>query len=252
MILVDSRAGSKDLVRPLVQMGLDVEETTLDFGDLAFSGRGEGGAPLLIGIEHKKVSDLLQSMTTGRLQGHQLLGMVNSYDRRYLIIEGDWDHDSQGHMTMFKRRGERHRVKGAPPAVDLEKRIITLETRGGITTRYTQNRRGSLRAICALYRFWTDKDLDAHKSHLAVYAPDMDRSLAVPVSDLRRILAQVPGIGYSTSGAVERYCKQKRKGPLRLTEEEWAEIENVSEKGRKVKLGQSRARHIMEALAALR
>ena len=90
MILVDTRAGSNELIEPLLKAGLPVEEATLEFGDLAFLGRGEGGKKLTIGIEHKKMGDLVQSMTGGRLAGHQLPGMLGMYDRCWLIAEGDW------------------------------------------------------------------------------------------------------------------------------------------------------------------
>jgi ERCC4-type nuclease len=77
MLLVDSRAGSRDLVKPLAKvLGTDnVEETTLDFGDVAFTGRGPNNTPLDIGIEHKQVADIVACCRDGRFAGHQLPGM---------------------------------------------------------------------------------------------------------------------------------------------------------------------------------
>lgn len=248
MLFVDPRAGSQELVKPLTDLGLPVEEMTLEFGDLYFTGRGERGAPLQIAIEHKKLPDLIQSMTNGRLQGHQLTGMLQTYDRAYLIIEGDWDSDTQGRVTMFQRKGVRRPVKGSPPAIALEKQVINLETRGGLRTRYTPNKRASCRAIAALYYYWTDKDLDEHKSHLAIHAPDLDRGLQIPVSDFRRIVSQLPGIGYATSQDVERRFGGSLRKLMLATEQDWADIEIISDKGTKKRLGASRARKIMEAL----
>jgi ERCC4-type nuclease len=249
VILVDSRAGSQDLIKPLKSLGLPVEETTLEFGDVAFEGRGMGGAPLLIGIEHKRVSDVVQSLNDGRLAGHQMPGMLRTYDRCWLIVEGDWAHDSIGRVTVFKGKGERRPLKGAPPAIELEKRLITLETRGGFRVRHCATRKDAVRFIIALYRFWTDKDLDEHKSHLALHAPDLDRAMAIPVSDFRRIVAAVPGIGYRTSIAVEREFQGSFRRMMCATEKQWSEIKLRDDHGKEKRLGTARAKKIMEALS---
>lgn len=259
MILVDYRAGSKDLIKGLVKLGLPVENadgtppgSTLEFGDVAFMGRGVGGAPLFIGIEHKKVADLIQSLE-GRLPGHQLPGMHTTYDRSWLIVEGDWAHDAIGRMTMFKAKGKRKPVKGAPPALELEKRLLTLETRAGLHIRLCPTQADSLRFICALYRFWTDKDIDEHKSHIAIYSPDLDAGLKVPMSEFRRIIAGVPAIGLQVSKAIEQRVWDDEKGCgsfrrlMMLTEAQLAEITTVH-KGKERRLGTSKARQILEAL----
>lgn len=226
MILVDSRAGSCDLVKPLKDMGLPVEETTLEYGDLCFMGRGEQGAHVYVGIEHKKLPDLVQSLATGRLQDTQLRGMLATYDRMWLVIEGDWNHDANGRVAMFKGRGERRPLKGAPPAIELEKRILCLETRGGFRVRHCPTRRDTVRFLCALYRFWNDKDLDQHTSHLAIHAPDLDRGLFAPISLKRRLASQLPGIGFQRSRAVDAHFEtivEMANAPA----EEWVKIEGI-------------------------
>ena len=249
MILVDTRAGSQDLIKPLQNLGLPVEETMLEFGDVAFSGRGLGGEPLLIGVEHKKVPDLVQSLNSDRLSGHQLPGMVTFYDRAWLVVEGAWGQDGIGRTTMFQSKGKRRPLRGAPQAVELEKRLLTLETRGGIRVRHCPTRKDTLRFLIALYRFWTDKDLDEHRSHLALHAPDLDRTLCIPVSDFRRIAAQIPGVGYLTSAAVEREFQGSFRRMMLATEKQWSEIQIVSDSGKSKRLGTARAKKIMEALA---
>lgn len=186
-------------------MGLPVESTTLQFGDVSFVGKGVGGEPVAIAIEHKRLSDLVQSLTSDRLAGHQLPGMLNMYDRCWLIVEGSWAHDAAGRVTLFKAQGQRRPVKGAPSAITLEQRLLTLEIRGGLHVRCCPTRRDSLRFIQALYRFWTDRPLDQHTSHLALHAPDLDRALSVPVSLKRQLAAQLPGIGYTRSALVDAY-----------------------------------------------
>lgn len=256
-LLVANESGSKELVEPLRRMGLPVEAVThsvLPFGDVAFLGRGEKGAPLYIGIELKKVGELVQSLRSKRLQGHQLLGLTKDFDRRYLLIEGDFHHDNDGRATVFRGTGKPRPLPGAPNAVALEEEVINIQTRGGCWVRHTTTRRDTLRFILACYRYWTDKDLDQHKSHMAIYAPDLDKGLLTPPSDFRKALTvMLPGIGFAVSKAVEDYVgvdKPMRVQLLRVLSmkgPEWAELQ-IPHRGGSKKLGASRASDIMEAL----
>lgn len=256
MILVDYREGSKELLVPLAAAGLPVQEDTLEFGDLAFMGRGVAGADVWIGIEHKKLPDLVQSLTTERLAGHQLGGMVTTYDRSYLVVEGEWDATDSGRITMpGKWRGRQTPLKGAPDAVVLEQRVITLETRGGQRVRWSPSQRATVRWVVALYRFWTDKALDEHKSHLAIHAPDLDPKLKEHVSDFRKGLnGAVPGLGFVLTGAIEQavFDPTKKEGSwallLSLSEKELADIEYTTEKGKVRRVGPAKAKTILERL----
>ena len=233
MILVDPRAGSCELVAPLAAAGLPVEEEMLEFGDMVFRGRGELGKPLLIGIEHKKIPDLVQSLMSDRLI-YQLIGnpehpggMLAAYDRNYLVIEGDWDHDQAGRVVVFGGlKGRRVPLKGAPLASVLEQRILTLETRGGLRVRWTRNQKETIRYVCALYRFWVDRDLDDHKSHLAVHAPDLDRALRIPLTLKRQVAAQLPGIGFERSRAVDTHFPSIW-AMVNASEKEWAQVPGI-------------------------
>lgn len=251
MIFVDPRAGSKELVKPLRELGLEVEETTLDFGDVSFVGRGEKGAPVCIGIEHKKVSDLVQSLGNGRLQGHQLPGMLENYDRCWLIVEGDWSENKGGQTTVFASKGIRRPLRGAPLAVELEKWLLGLEIRGGLHVVRTPARRDSARFLFALYRWWTDKDLDDHKSHIAVHAPDLDEALRSKKSDQFIALAQWPGIGFKTAAAVEAACDGNIRRLMMWPEEKWAEL-TTEHDGKTRRLGAARAKRVMNFLAGMK
>jgi len=72
---IDKRDGSDYLCEPLKQLGLR-RISTSPFADLAFTGRGNDDAPIEVGIEFKKLDDLVTSLRSGRLQGHQLPGML--------------------------------------------------------------------------------------------------------------------------------------------------------------------------------
>lgn len=248
MIFVDRAVGSKELEGPLRERGLPVEAIHLPFGDIAFMGRGERGAPLYIGIELKKVGELATSLHTKRFQGHQLLGLVKDFDRRYLLIEGDFHHDDQGRATVFRGKGPKP-LMGVSSAVTFEQEILNIQTRGGVWVRHTTTRRDTLRFITAAYRYWTDKDLDEHKSHMAVYAPDLDGGLLTPPSDFRKALqVLLPGIGFAASKQIEEECGSSFRTLMHWTEQRWASLTTTSRSGKTRKLGASRAQAIMEAL----
>lgn len=228
MLLVDRRAGSKDLVAPLRKAGLPVEVTTLDFGDVAFIGRGEGGEELAVGIEHKTVADAVQSLDS-RLPGHQLPGMVQDYGRAYLLIEGERPCDSQGRMLRRSSSGMRP-MQGAPTAIEFEKRLLVMSLRAGITVRFTKDQAETVRFITALYRTWTDKDLDEHKSHLAIHNPDLDRQLLVPISPQRQAFAAWPGISLERSKAVEAHFGKSLRRSVLAPLKEWAALETNGRK----------------------
>lgn len=251
-LYVDTAVGSNQLEPDLLAMGLPVEMRSMEFGDVVFTGRGEGGAPLYIGIELKMISELVGSLTTKRFQGHQLLGLCRDFDRRYLLIEGDYHHDERGRVLGATMRP----MKGAPSALALEQEVLNMQTRGGLWVRHTTGRRDTLRFIHAAYRYWTDKDLDQHKSHLALYAPDLDKGLLTPPTDFRKALAAIlPGVSYTVSKAVEDHVggrstslQERLRRLLAMSYSDWANLAIVDGKGKSRRFGETRAAAILRTL----
>lgn len=228
-VLVDGATGSAELVAPLIALGIPAEKVHLDYGDIAFSGRGEKGAKLWIGIEFKKVEELAQSLVSKRFQGHQLLGMVKDFDRSYLLVEGDFHSDNQGRAVVFRGRGQMSPLRGVSSAVTFEQEMLNIAVRGGVTVVNRTTRKDCLRWILACWRYWSDRDLDRHKSHLAVYAPDLDRGLLTPRSLLRQTAAQFPGIGFMLSGVVEKHFRTIQE-MVNAPVSEWVKIEGIGPK----------------------
>ncbi len=255
-LLIDRATGSNELEAPLRALGLPVETLGLEYGDIAFMGRGEKGAPLYIGIELKKIGELVTSLRTKRLQGHQLLGLTKDFDRRYLLIEGDYHSDNMGRAVVFRGQGRPKPLLGGGNRLALEQEVLNIQTRGGCWVRHTTSRRDTLSFIQACFRYWTDKDLDEHKSHMAIYAPDLDKGLLTPPSDFRKALTVIlPGIGFAASKAVEDYVgvagtlRKQLLRVLQMTQAEWAGLQIPTLKGSSKALGTSRAKVIMETLA---
>src|SRR3990172_8032648 len=97
---VDTRVGSKELVVPLRIAGVEVEEAVLPYGDVEIVGNGPGG-PVLVGVEVKKLGDLLASMRSGRF-ADQLRGMRETYNIRWLLLEGRLNGVEKGEFLKVK------------------------------------------------------------------------------------------------------------------------------------------------------
>lgn len=243
MILVDYREGSKDLIKPLQKRGLPVTEADLDAGDLAFVGRGEGGTPVSIGIEHKKVADLVQSIRTERLQGHQLGKMRAEYFMSYLFIEGELLYDERGRLLRRSRHGRPKVMPGSMGIGELLKRVYVLQLCGGLHPWWSATQRDTVLALEMLYRVWTDTDLDKHKSHIAVYQPPPP----VPISQLRQTLCSLPGVKVAVSKAAEQTFGSIRAA-VNAPVKAWAALETRDARGQTRRFGERHAQTVVNAL----
>lgn len=229
MILVDYREDSKNKAKhstglwdSLKPTSLPLEQAKLDFGDLMFLGRGPEGKDVTVGIEFKKIRDLLQSVRSGRYQGHQLLGM-QSYDFRYLLVEGEYRSDNSGLVALRAGRSLWKPAPGRMSSAELAKTIIGLPLRAGTLVWETRSRADTVAWITNLYRSFTDKPWDDHTSHIAIYRPP---TLA-PISDKRITFSTLPGIGTKTSLLVEKHFRGNIRRAAKASLHEWGKIEGV-------------------------
>jgi hypothetical protein len=214
----------------------------MPFGDIAFEGRGERGKKVQVGIEFKKLSELVGALRTGRLQGHQAPGMQDAFDFRYLLIEGELIYDKRGQML---RRAGRKEFKPIGMGVgEFLKRINVLHLMWGLNPQWAQTRRDSLLMIEMLYRVWTDQDLDEHKSHLGIYQPPH----IVPLSPFRQAVSGplFPGISVRKSFAVERHFRGSLRAATNASAEEWSYIEVQDKTGASKVIGMKTASKIKE------
>lgn len=240
MLLVDYRQGSQELIEPLQQMGLDVDQCDLPAGDISFVGKGEKGKQVTIGVEFKKLDELVGSLRTERLQGHQLLKMQDMYDFKYLLIEGELLIDKAGKLLKRVSRRETRPMHGQLSISEFFKRLNVLHLRGGLNWQILHSRRLILKWIEALYRTWTDKALDEHKSHLALYSPPP----IVPISEFRDVVRRFPRVGFKASLAVEQAFGGSLKRAVMASEEEWAAIATTAKDGKRKRLGMEAAKAI--------
>lgn len=227
MILVDDRIGSADLMGHLRHWHLPCEMTRLEYGDAAFVGNGPNG-PIPIGVEIKTVHDALACMSDGRFSGRQLPGLVATYERVWLFVEGWYKPDFSTGLLL--RAGEHRRELSLGHRRfmyrDLDNWLTTMEVFGNLRVRRTGDRVETARGLADLYGWWTAKAFAEHKSHLAVHEERPDVALFVRPTTARMIAMQLPGVGFSKSQAVvAKFGTVERM--VHATIKEWAEVDGI-------------------------
>jgi ERCC4-type nuclease len=228
MILLDRRIGSSDLFQPLRALNLPVELTTLESADVAWLGRGLGEEPVPVGVEIKRIGDLLTSITTGRLSGYQLPKLIHEYRHAWLLIEGQYRSGAEGLLETRQGAVWAPHALGRSPWTyrEVEAFLTTLEVRAGVHVRRTYNRIETVALVAMLYQWWTKKAYDDHRAHQAMYSPTMDAGLLYKPSLARRVAAELPGVGVGKSGAVADHFKTVRK-MVEADKKEWIEVPGI-------------------------
>lgn len=203
MILLDPRIGSGELLPLFRPYGIHAVLEPLPAADIAFCGHGPDGS-VFVGIERKKIGDLLSCMTSGRLAAGQLPEMQALYGVSYLFVEGIWRPDpSTGILQEYKGHEWRDVELGRRRmmAADMHGYITSLETFGGMRVRFTPGIDRTVMQACWLYNWW-NKPWDKHGSF------KLFQDLQTGVSSLgeppliRRMAKELPRIGWTRSKAV--------------------------------------------------
>src|SRR5437016_923212 len=106
ILLIDDRIGSRELLPHFKSFDVRTEVCHLESADAAFVGYGPDG-PIYIGIERKVISDLVASIRSKRLSGHQLAGLIENYDVSILLVEGIYRPGANGELETVTHWGWR-------------------------------------------------------------------------------------------------------------------------------------------------
>ena len=160
--------------------------------------------PVLVGVERKSLGDLLNSITSGRFSGHQLPGLLNSYGVIYLLVEGIYRPGNTGLLETRQGKGWEPIDRGRRwMYADLECWLTTMEQKCGIRIRRSPGPVETAAILLSLHRWWTSKDYEDHRAHLTLHRPP-EVALLRKSSLVRTIAAELPGIGWTKSGLVEK------------------------------------------------
>ncbi len=228
MILVDDRAGSKELLKYFVHC--DAHLVRQPYGDIAFLGEGPEGDLIPVGIEVKTVGDVLNCITDGRFAGHQLPGLNRHYSVVYLIVQGPIRADKWGVLCVPRKGGLYPIMKGSRAFMwrDLHSWLFTMEMMGGVKVRITNSQRETGMLCLALYRWWTAKVWEDHTSHLAF---DLShRPALLPEYNLvTRMAACLDKVGWKKAQAVGARFKTVKE-MVEAEVKDWLEIEGIGKK----------------------
>jgi len=252
MLLVDDRAGSRDLAPLLARMGLPVTLTRMDYGDCAWLGIGPDSEPVNVGVEVKTIHDVVKCIADGRFAGHQLPGMVANYDQAWLLIEGLWRPNAKTGILEYRRsRGDWREVTAGSRRFmfrDLATWLYTITVKGGISIMRASDWNEATIWICTLYQWWNAKGgWDGHKSHMAFhdgtrfgrpYTRDRvlmmtgslaDKALLTRPTLCRMVAAQLNGVGWEKSKGLAAKFKTVEQLAM-ATPDELIECEGIGPK----------------------
>lgn len=212
MILLDPRFGKTKTAsraerasafkETLEGCGVPVELAQMEFGDASFMGNGEDG-PVSIGIEIKATQDLVNSMASGRLAGHQIPGLLDHYQHVWLVVEGISRRGKGGGLEIPRGNGWTQLALGKRPLFwdDVEKFLVTLEVQAGLRVRRARTTAETAHEIAALYQWW-QKDWKQHKGLAVTYTPPLPmrpRRTDDVTAQIQKLAAAVDGIGHDRS-----------------------------------------------------
>ena len=247
MILIDSRIGSGELLHLFPKGSAKLD--TLDFGDFAFTGNGPEGMPLNIGIERKQVREIASTMSDGRLVGHQIPGLLATYQIVYLVVEGRWRGNPKSGILEGGYGGTWGEVVNGTTrfmAEAVRKYLATLEMMAGVRLRFTEDKRGTAQEVLALHSWWTGKEWSEHQAHIAMQYPPIDTVMFRKPSLFHYWVACLPGIGWKRGKAVEehffprgRTFEEAAMSILMADVKEWCQVEGI---------GKTTARKVVETI----
>lgn len=255
MLLLDGREGSKELRAPLKTRNLPVEVTHLDFGDIAFTGRGPDGRPVLVGIEYKTIREMLTCMRDGRFVGHQLPGLLNCYESAWLLLEGQV---RQGRQSI-----EFHGWNGVWAAVkpwqkvqysDLMSHLFTLTMKTPLRIAIVRDKKEAADWLGSLYSWWTKKGWEEHDSAVGIHQgadEDLRANMLSIVHPTQKMLhaKQLPGIGMQKVMPVARHFPSVQ-AMFNADVDDWVGIEWKDAKGKVKRLGKKVAAEIVRQVRA--
>lgn len=234
MIQIDRRVGSAELARYFPPELAEVVE--LEFADFAFDGRGPNGK-VRVGIERKQIQDLVDSIKTGRLWGHQIPGMINLYDFNYLVIEGVFKAQPDYIMVPIGRRW----IRMAVGTKVLDPYLADVETLAGFMIRHTQGKKQTAQLVFHLYKWW-QKEFEEHGQFGPYQRPIRLPEGCTNGALLYKVARVLPGIGVKRGALVRDHFSSVLQ-MVNAPEEEWTKITDI---------GPKTARVIREAIGHVR
>ena len=232
-IQVDNRAGSAQLAPLLKQLGLEVDLTQMAFGDVAWTGLGHNGDPVSVGLELKSLDDCIACIQSGRFAGHQLPGLIASYDHVWLLICGQYRQGLHGeleHLRDGRHGGKYWAAAGGGQRHwqwrDFEGWVNSVTILGGIRVHRVMTWEEGAQWMKCLYNWFQREE---HSSVQVVYSGKQlyaETALLVKPTLARRVAKELPGIGIKRSAEVAKVFHTLEE-MVEATPKDWLKVEGV-------------------------
>lgn len=211
-IYCDDHIGSNHLPRYLNKVCCHKTVLTrLDSGDCCWLGNGPDGL-VNVGVELKKIHDLVESMDDGRLAGTQLIAAANHYHYYYLLVQGLYKRGDDGILLVWhKEKGKRkagwkelsHGKRRYMYSI-VSKALNTLSVKCGIIPIRSGEDIETAGTIADLYGWW-QTPWDSHISHKRKNAVECRLSLTGKrPPKLTLMLQDLDGVGLKRAEAITR------------------------------------------------
>lgn len=237
MIYLDPRVGSQHLAAHFDELHLPYELTPLSYGDAMFMGNGPGG-PVSVGVELKNIFDFINSMHTGRLAGHQIPGLLDTYDHSWIVVEGFYrSRKGSGIAEVPRGPAWMPLYLGKRPVFwnEIEAFITSIEVQCGIHVRRTRTEHETARLIGNVLVPWWDKQWGDHRSLRQLDRPQGQRLQLKVERDPVKVRMHHVAAGLGSAIGYERGLKVVNAGVFHSvselingTPEQWQEALGVA------------------------
>ena len=221
-VLIDDRAGSKDLILKPRLRGI-AELSRLNFGDVLIAGNGPKGN-VAVGIEVKSIWDLVSSAASGRLMDTQIAGMLGDYSHCWLLVYGNWRagrKDGLLHIQRGKDRWEMFKLGKACLPYSFVEHLFTEITMMGVHVATVPSEYDAAEWIAAMASWWSKRwadhkamrtfDNGSAESRLRAAGKLRPVELSPQVRSRAEIAAKLPGVGFERAIAAAKHFKSVRE-----------------------------------------
>jgi ERCC4-type nuclease len=241
MILIDSRDGSRDLADmpcmdghcQLTSLDFEVDGKIVPCGDAMLTGNGPGDSIISIGVEVKSLSDLLTSITTGRIGGTQMPRMIKCgvYDYYFLLYYGLHRSGPDNNLQVRNRKKQWKQFKFGRRPVPysyLEGFLLTAQFLSPFMVKQVYDFNDAAIWL-RLLDHWREKPWDKHRG-LSVFAKSRELSAppnADPVEEqMARTAASFPAIDWVKGHAAAKHFDSVEE-MLAADVEDWQEVRGI-------------------------
>jgi len=237
-----------DLVRTLGSSAIAVPL----FTDCCFSSVDEK----LVAVERKKIGDMANCVLTGRFLFQMQNCKAATSDYLILILEGRYRRNPEDGLLEIPVWGFNPRTSKRCEVWELvrptiqfsrfDQYLTEIQRDAGIIVKHTENVRGTADVILALYQNFQTPQSE-HQSLKQIFKPPTPTVQLIPPSLVRRIAAELPGLGWEWSRvAAEKFVTVL--GMVDATVDDWAGLTITADNGKTRKLGRKTAEKIVKSL----